>query len=207
MPLRARCITVAVGLLATTAVDLAAADPDVVEEHSPLRESFASVGTGYMRDEEPGDRLEEKYVVLQLGQRLTKNLVLVEQGLFSWEEAKNVGPTMIRENRMVLTAGLRWTPFRPAPNLGTLWAPWRYYDPKAVYVRAGVGVDIRDRTTFAAMKTTTQLTGPVAELAIAWLPLQGRDYALGYEVRAAAARHDGDIHYDAGIAVVLLVSR
>ena len=181
--------------LATTAVSAPAApSSSPAESNDPLRGGFLAVGVGFAGafglsndSHETGPQL-----LLQAGAAISCNLQLVAQ-LFTSEGSPHSTAPTVRTDYGTLALGLRWTPLRSraAKNHG-LVGLGRYFDPAALYAQLGVGLGIRDRTSYDAKADVVSTFGPSAQLAIGWLPSHGRDYAFGFEVRGELTRY-GDL--------------
>ncbi|MDB4958417.1 MAG: hypothetical protein JWO36_5986 [Myxococcales bacterium] len=120
-------------------------------------------------------------IAFQFGQRLGPGLQLVEQFDTTPESQPFPGSTLW-ESHVVFLAGVRWAPFAPRPRWqpSSLLFPTKYFDSTAFYVGASAGAGLRDRR-LANMDVSTGT--PVVAAHLGYIPLQGRDWALGYEWR------------------------
>lgn len=105
-------------------------------------------------------------------------------------------PMTTAENQVSMGAGVRWTPFKPAPIparaasfLGT------FVDIRAFYLTAVLGANLRDRYTYPSATETIETTAwsPMASLAVGLLEIQGHDWSLGPEFREQIAYYDGQL--------------
>lgn len=127
----------------------------------------------------------------QYGQRLGRGFHLVEQAeVFS---ASGTG----LEDYAAFSLGIRWRPFEPRPRWRppNVVVPGRQDDWTALYVKANVGLGLRIRTDDEVVYA------PVGVFALGYQPIQGVDWAFGFEVREQVARYDEG--YQRGFSVLM----
>jgi hypothetical protein len=139
----------------------------------------------------------------QLGQRLWQGLHLVEQ-------VDVIGPAFssdagLREDHGALLVGIRWTPFHSERRLvpGSKPFPNEYLDFLALYARLSLGAGVTERSTPTSHATIWLPTGSAA---LGYLPLQGRDWALGYEARLALTHFNEGFQRDWDLMIVAQLS-
>lgn len=159
---------------------------------------FASFGFGFggvsrVRDVPPTRGASWR---VQLGQRLTRRLHLVEEANGIVADYISPSPTD-SEAHGSLGAGLRWTPLEPRPRptrvpRGVLF-PGGHVDRRAFYVTAVVGANLRSRLTEVTSTEATEKTAwsPMMSVAVGLLGIQGNDWSLGYVFRQQLTRYDG----------------
>ena len=84
--------------------------------------------------------------------------------------------------------------------VGVRWTPMR-----AVHLRAMAGIAIVEKRVYDSVidPDADRDAGLAAGAAIAWLPLQGRDYAAGFEIGDELIFNNGEVRQ--GIGAMLLV--
>ena len=118
---------------------------------------------------------------LQFGERVGCGLHLTEE-----YSAMGPGPyspdATVSEAHATFLLGLRWTPFRanPRPQSPMFLYPGRYVDMTAFYVKPSIGFGFRERTS---MQMDHIDWTPIAAVHVGYVPVQGNDWALGFELR------------------------
>jgi hypothetical protein len=119
-------------------------------------------------------------VTLQVGQRLRPRLHLVEEVDLVVGGAYSPDPT-VTEDHGSLLVGVRWSPFRSSRRAAPpSFIPGRYGAPLAFYLRAAIGAGFNERAT---LTNDSVRWSPIVSAALGYLPAQGRDWALGMELR------------------------
>ena len=156
---------------------------------------FISLGLGRGGASRVGDAaaFSGTAVRLQVGQRLAHGLHLIED--FDENSAESLTLFDTSERQSSIAAGLRWSPFERDPKRGNLG----YLDKRAFYVDGLVGAADRVRVTEGDQVSTW---APMASVAIGWVPWQGLDWSLGYEVREQVSRFDGQFQFGWQVLIV-----
>ncbi|MBA3398229.1 MAG: hypothetical protein H0T89_36725 [Deltaproteobacteria bacterium] len=73
--------------------------------------------------------------------------------------------------------------------MGWWWQPFGYYDFAALHFQSTVGIDVQEPVSYEAGKTTRQPANfaPAVGVTAGYMPMRGRDYALGVEMRGQTA--------------------
>jgi hypothetical protein len=135
---------------------------------------------------------------LQFGERLGRGLYLTEE-LETLDGLTYSPDPTVGESRVTLLAGVQWFPFRPHPQRNPLHFP-RYLDPNAWYLSASIGWCWRDRVS---MMTDTVTSTPAVAAEIGVLPLQGMDWALGYQFREQLEHYSDGFQRSWALTVVV----
>jgi len=121
---------------------------------------------------------------LELGRRVADGLHVVYRMTSLNTTAQSAS---VVEQHTALGFGVRWTPLRPRPqrSRSAYWTLGTFFDLRALYLTAIAGADWRSRVTWTSPTMSTAASGwsPMGSLALAWAPLQGRDWSLGEEFR------------------------
>lgn len=146
---------------------------------------------------------------LQLGQRLGRGLHLVEEVNLMSTSYFAPYPMTTAESQLSMGAGVRWTPFKPAPIparaarfLGS------FVDIRAFYLTAALGANLRERFTFPSATETAETSAwsPMASLALGLLVIQGHDWSLGPEFREQIAYYDGQLQRGWSLTIAIYLN-
>ncbi len=174
----------------------------------PAVHAFIALGWGFAGWNETAD-VETgggPSVTLQLGQRLSPGLHLVEELAIAYG-----GNELLDESRNAFLLGVRWTPFRldrrstSRTRASLVVTPSRAADWTAFHLKATVGA--LDRSLFRhATDAQESKWAPAASAAIGWLPVQGADWALGLEYRYELARISDELQRGWSLSVLAQLS-
>jgi len=188
-------------MFCTVIVARKSAAADEIDAHGVR--SFVALGLGVVSIRHTPEGRNDSAVVtsLQLGQRLTTALQLVEDFQFEPGKVKLTDPLSQESNGVALLA-LRWRPLAARREQCQGLCVFRYVDVSALYLQLGAGIGVRDRVTYqpASVSSDAEL-GPTAGIAAIWLPAQGQDSALGIDTRLFATRFSNGTHYGAAVVV------
>lgn len=169
---------------------IAFADDETFGE-SPVAHSHFSLGLGLGRVVRAGDSPNGTDYVwsVQYGARIATHFIIGGTAVGTGSIASPVRKDQFRA--FLLT--VRYTPWADTIALpGPRTSLFRLFDPRSVFVQLEAGAMVRFRTVFDSEDDSSTRLRPVVGLSLGWLPYQGRDYALGFSLRADVARFDGE---------------
>lgn len=174
-------------------------------ENQETGASFLALGWGLGRfhAHRTGSDDSVSVMALQLGQCLTSDFCLTEEYLALPAEALSSNPVTEHNYNMFLV-GARWIlSASPKKKNRVAWLIPSRDIGWSTYLNATVGLTVLDKTAYdAASVRESVLFAPTGMFAFGLLPYQGRDHALGIELRGQTTRYNDGWQY--GVAVLLV---